>query len=103
MKRTSMTIRGKDRYKSALWNTRRWLLGARLRTKGHRFIALFRVTRREGVDPIEASAAVAGESSTATLDGGVDDRLTAAEKIAQNATASKGAEFPGALFRLHRL
>src|SRR5213083_1293365 len=29
-------------------------------------LALFRITPQEGVDPIEAAAAVAGESSTAT-------------------------------------
>ena len=29
-------------------------------------IALFRITPQDGVDPIEAAAAVAGESSTAT-------------------------------------
>ena len=29
-------------------------------------ICLFRITPQEGVDPIEAAAAVAGESSTAT-------------------------------------
>jgi ribulose-bisphosphate carboxylase large chain len=43
-------------------------------------IALFRVTPQEGVDPIEASAAVAGESSTATWTVVWTDRLTAAEK-----------------------
>src|SRR3978361_1803135 len=43
-------------------------------------IALFRVTPQDGVDPIEASAAVAGESPTATWAGVWADRLTAAEK-----------------------
>ena len=43
-------------------------------------IALFRVTPQEGVDPIEASAAVAGESSTATWTVVWTDRLTACEK-----------------------
>src|SRR6476469_2104076 len=43
-------------------------------------IALFRVTPQEGVDPIEASAAVAGESSTATWTVVWTDRLTASEK-----------------------
>ena len=32
-------------------------------------LALFRITPQEGVDPIEAAAAVAGESSTATWTG----------------------------------
>ncbi|ACK50164.1 Ribulose-bisphosphate carboxylase [Methylocella silvestris BL2] len=43
-------------------------------------IACFRVTPQEGVDPIEASAAVAGESSTATWTVVWTDRLTASEK-----------------------
>jgi ribulose-bisphosphate carboxylase large chain len=43
-------------------------------------IALFRVTPQDGVDPIEASAAVAGESSTATWTVVWTDRLTACEK-----------------------
>src|SRR5262245_53840161 len=42
-------------------------------------LALFRVTPREGVDPIEAAAAVAGESSTATWTVVWTDRLTACE------------------------
>jgi ribulose-bisphosphate carboxylase large chain len=43
-------------------------------------VALFRVTPQDGVDPIEASAAVAGESSTATWTVVWTDRLTACEK-----------------------
>ncbi len=42
-------------------------------------LALFRVTPQDGVDPIEAAAAVAGESSTATWTVVWTDRLTAAE------------------------
>jgi ribulose-bisphosphate carboxylase large chain len=42
-------------------------------------LALFRVTPQEGVDPIEAAAAVAGESSTATWTVVWTDRLTACE------------------------
>jgi ribulose-bisphosphate carboxylase large chain len=42
-------------------------------------LALFRVTPQDGVDPIEASAAVAGESSTATWTVVWTDRLTACE------------------------
>ena len=42
-------------------------------------LAVFRVTPQEGVDPIEASAAVAGESSTATWTVVWTDRLTACE------------------------
>ena len=43
-------------------------------------IALFRVTPQDGVDPIEAAAAVAGECSTATWTVVWTDRLTACEK-----------------------
>ncbi len=42
-------------------------------------IALFRVSPQDGVDPVEAAAAVAGESSTATWTVVWTDRLTAAE------------------------
>src|SRR2546430_17128031 len=42
-------------------------------------LALFRITPQEGVDPIEAAAAVAGESSTATWPVVWTDRLTACE------------------------
>ncbi len=42
-------------------------------------IALFRITPQEGVDPEEAAAAVAGESSTATWTVVWTDRLTAAD------------------------
>jgi ribulose-bisphosphate carboxylase large chain len=42
-------------------------------------LAMFRVTPQDGVDPIEAAAAVAGESSTATWTVVWTDRLTAAE------------------------
>jgi len=43
-------------------------------------IALFRVTPQEGVEPEEAAAAVAGESSTATWTVVWTDRLTACER-----------------------
>ena len=42
-------------------------------------ICLFRITPQDGVDPIEAAAAVAGESSTATWTVVWTDRLTACE------------------------
>src|SRR5260370_14203513 len=42
-------------------------------------ICLFRITPQEGVDPIEAAAAVAGESSTATWTVVWTDRLTACD------------------------
>jgi ribulose-bisphosphate carboxylase large chain len=43
-------------------------------------IALFRITPQEGVDAVEAAAAVAGESSTATWTVVWTDRLTACEE-----------------------
>jgi len=43
-------------------------------------IAMFRITPQDGVDPVEAAAAVAGESSTATWTVVWTDRLTACEK-----------------------
>jgi ribulose-bisphosphate carboxylase large chain len=43
-------------------------------------IALFRITPQDGVDPEEAAAAVAGESSTATWTVVWTDRLTACDK-----------------------
>src|SRR5437588_12234340 len=43
-------------------------------------IALFRITPQAGVDPEEAAAAVAGESSTATWTVVWTDRLTAADR-----------------------
>src|SRR5580658_11385807 len=43
-------------------------------------LCLFRITPQDGVDPIEAAAAVAGESSTATWTVVWTDRLTACEK-----------------------
>ena len=43
-------------------------------------LALFRITPQEGVDPIEAAAAVAGESSTATWTVVWTDRLTACDQ-----------------------
>src|ERR1700737_4252228 len=43
-------------------------------------LAAFRITPQPGVDPIEAAAAVAGESSTATWTVVWTDRLTAHEK-----------------------
>src|ERR1700732_3637944 len=42
-------------------------------------LCLFRITPQEGVDPIEAAAAVAGESSTATWTVVWADRLTACD------------------------
>ena len=56
-------------------------------------LALFRITPQEGVDPIEAAAAVAGESSTATWTVVWTDRLTASE--AYRAKAYRIEPVPG--------
>jgi ribulose-bisphosphate carboxylase large chain len=57
-------------------------------------IALFRITPQEGVDPVEAAAAVAGESSTATWTVVWTDRLTACERY--RAKAYRVDPVPGA-------
>src|SRR5256714_8237568 len=81
MNQHSMTVRGKDRYKSGVMEYKKmgyW--EPDYEPKDTDIIALFRVTPQDGVDPIEASAAVAGESSTATWTVAWTDRLTAAGK-----------------------
>ena len=77
----SKEIRGKERYKAGVlkyaqmgyWN-------GDYVPKDTDLLALFRITPQEGVDPIEAAAAVAGESSTATWTVVWTDRLTAADQ-----------------------
>jgi ribulose-bisphosphate carboxylase large chain len=56
-------------------------------------LACFRITPQEGVDPIEAAAAVAGESSTATWTVVWTDRLTAHEHY--QAKAYRVEQVPG--------
>jgi ribulose-bisphosphate carboxylase large chain len=57
-------------------------------------LALFRITPQDGVDPMEAAAAVAGESSTATWTVVWTDRLTACDRY--RAKAYKIEPVPGA-------
>src|SRR5262245_63726247 len=77
----SMTVGSKERYKSVVLEYKKMGYWEPDYTpKDTDIIALFRVTPQDGVDPIEASAAVAGESSTATWTVVWTDRLTAAEK-----------------------
>ena len=58
-------------------------------------IACFRISPQDGVDPIEAAAAVAGESSTATWTVVWTDRLTACENY--RAKAYRVDPVPGAV------
>jgi ribulose-bisphosphate carboxylase large chain len=77
----SITVKGQDRYRAGVMEYRKmgyW--EPDYEPKITDVIALFRVTPQDGVDPIEASAAVAGESSTATWTVVWTDRLTACEK-----------------------
>src|SRR4030081_2810522 len=81
MNQHSITVRGKDRYKSGVMEYKKmgyWEPDYVI--KDTDILALFRITPQPGVDPIEASAAVAGESSTATWTVVWTDRLTACEK-----------------------
>ena len=58
-------------------------------------LALFRITPQPGVDPVEATAAVAGESSTATWTVVWTDLLTACDIY--RAKAYRVDPVPGAL------
>ncbi len=76
----SETVTGADRYKAGVMKYREmgyW--EPDYVPKDTDVICLFRITPQDGVDPIEAAAAVAGESSTATWTVVWTDRLTACE------------------------
>src|SRR3989440_9768161 len=71
-------------------------------------LCAFRIVPQEGVDPIEAAAAVAGESSTATWTGVWTDRLTAYENYQAKAYRVIPVPVPTSISRtmatiLHRL
>src|SRR5271154_1898511 len=77
----SSTVRGKDRYKAGVMEYKKmgyW--EPEYEPKDTDILALFRITPQDGVDPSEAAAPVAGESSTATWTVVWTDRLTACEK-----------------------
>lgn len=59
-------------------------------------LCAFRITPQEGVDPIEAAAAVAGESSTATWTVVWTDRLTPMSTTRRRPTASRRSPGPRA-------
>ena len=88
-------IKGKERYRAGVlkyaqmgyWN-------GDYEPKDTDLIALFRITPQDGVDPIEAAAAVAGESSTATWTVVWTDRLTACDQY--RAKAYRVDPVPGA-------
>src|SRR4030088_2869178 len=64
-------------------------------------IAVFRISPQDGVDPIEAAAAVAGESSTATWTVVWTDRLTACDNYRSKALrVEAGPNTPRTVFRL---
>ena len=76
----SETVTGAERYKAGVMKYREmgyW--EPDYEPKDTDVICLFRITPQDGVDPIEAAAAVAGESSTATWTVVWTDRLTACE------------------------
>ena len=74
-------IRGKERYKAGVLKyAQMGYWAGDYEPKDTDVIALFRITPQEGVDPVEAAAAVAGESSTATWTVVWTDRLTAADQ-----------------------
>src|SRR5205814_7326871 len=66
-------------------------------------LALFRITPQEGVDPIEAAAAVAGESSTATWTVVWTDRLTACDMYRAKAYGRAGSKPVRTVFLLCRI
>jgi ribulose-bisphosphate carboxylase large chain len=74
-------IRGKERYKAGVLKyAQMGYWDADYEPKDTDLLALFRITPQDGVDPIEAAAAVAGESSTATWTVVWTDRLTACDQ-----------------------
>jgi len=81
MNAPSTAVQGKDRYKAGVLKyAQMGYWDGDYVPSDTDLIALFRITPQDGVDPIEAAAAVAGESSTATWTVVWTDRLTACDK-----------------------
>lgn len=77
----SKTVTGAERYKAGVMEYKKmgyWQPD--YEPKDTDLICLFRITPQSGVDPVEAAAAIAGESSTATWTVVWTDRLTACER-----------------------
>ena len=73
----SKTVTGAERYKAGVMEYKKmgyWQPD--YEPKDTDLICLFRITPQSGVDPVEAAAAIAGESSTATWTVVWTDRLT---------------------------
>ena len=105
MKHTDTVSAARTATSPASWNTARWAIGSPIMSRRTPTSSrCFRVTPQDGVDPIEAAAAVAGESSTATWTVVWTDRLTACEKYrAKCYRVDPVPNSPGQLFRLYRL
>ena len=76
----SFEVKGAERYKSGVLEYKKmgyWQPD--YEPKDTDIVCVFRITPQKGVDPVEAAAAVAGESSTATWTVVWTDRLTACE------------------------
>ncbi len=77
----SETVSGADRYKAGVMEYKKMgFWEPDYEPKDTDLVCLFRITPQTGVDPVEAAAAVAGESSTATWTVVWTDRLTACER-----------------------
>ena len=66
-------------------------------------LCAFRLVPQAGVDPIEAAAAVAGESSTATWTVVWTDRLDSLRELSSEVLPGRSRAGHGSVHRLHRL
>jgi len=75
----------KKRYSAGVLEYRQMGTGTPTTPQGHGYAMPVPITPQDGVDPIEAAAAVAGESSTATWTVVWTDRLTACDSYRRKA------------------